>query len=236
MQAESNTAEQIDMKSQSQSAYYQEFRPVKKIAVTVAVLLAFILLVLGLFLNKMFTPRVLSDTELRVNGAFAFDKPRILNEFTLLTQDQSPFGLADLTGHWSLIYFGFTSCPDVCPTTLATLQKMVSMLDSDVAKQTQVIFVSVDPGRDSTEIINDYLGYFNSEFIGLTGNFIDIKRFANQLNVPFQKVKTGLDSYTVDHGSNIAIINPLGHYHGFLKFPLDAGRGKLTFQSMVVSF
>ncbi len=236
MQTDSSTASQVSEGHLSQSHRYKEVRPGKKIGITVALLLAFIILVLGLFLNKMFTPRVLSDTELSINGAFAFDKPRILNEFSLITQDQSPFGLADLTGKWSLIFFGFTSCPDVCPTTLSTLQQMLSKLDKDIAKDTQVIFVSVDPGRDGPDVIKRYLQNFNADFVGLTGNFIDIKRFANQLNVPFQKVKTGPESYTVDHGSNIAIINPYGHYHGFLKFPLDVGRGKLTFQSMVTSF
>lgn len=211
-------------------------RPARNITITIIGLLLFITVVLGLFLNKMFTPRVLSETELQINGAFVFPQARILDEFNLTTQDQSPFGLVDLQGKWSLIFFGFTSCPDVCPTTLATIRQMMQTLDKNIAENTQVVFVTVDPAKDTPEAIKDYLAAFDKKFIGLTGEFLAVKRFANQLNVPFQKVKTGPDSYTVDHGSNILIVNPYGHFHGFLKFPLDVGRGKLTFQSMVTSF
>ncbi len=219
-----------------QSAEFNEKRPRKNITITVLVLVLFMIVVLGLFLNKMFTPRVLSPTELQVNGAFVFDKPRIIENFALLNQHQEPFGLAGLEGKWSLIFFGFTSCPDVCPATLSNLKQMVATLNDDIADQTQVILVTVDPARDTPQALDDYLQHFNPDFFGLTGNFIDIKKFANQLNIPFQKVKTGADSYTVDHGANVAIINPYGHYQGFLKFPLDPARGKLTFQSIVTSF
>lgn len=205
---------------------------------TVLAILIFITLVMGLFLNKITTPRVLNAMELRANGTFVFEQPRIFKDFQLLDQKGNPFSLADLKGHWSLVFFGFTSCPDVCPATLSVLKTVKAQLNPDVAEQTRFILVTVDPARDTAEQLDTYMAYFDEDFIGLTGEFLEIKRLATQLNMAFTKVRTGpqVDDYTVDHSANIAIINPYGHYHGFIKSPPDMARIKLTLQSIITTF
>ncbi|WP_439134300.1 SCO family protein [Pseudomaricurvus sp.] len=202
---------------------------------TVAGIVVFIATVMGLFLNKITTPRVLSPIELRANGTYVFEQARIFKDFELTDQRGQPFSLAQLEDKWSLLFFGFTHCPDVCPATLSVMKTVKSQLEPDIAAKTQFVLVSVDPARDTVEQLAQYMPYFDPEFIGLTGDFLEIKRLANQLNIAFVKV-TQVDDYTVDHSANIAIVNPYGHYQGFIKPPLDAARIKLTLQSIVTSF
>jgi len=205
------------------------------IKLTIFVLLAFMTVVLLLFFNKITSPRILSKTELRINGAFQFDKPRIFKDFELTDHKGNHFSRANLQGKWTLMFFGFTYCPDVCPTTLSALNELMAKLDKDIRANTQVVLVSVDPARDTVEKLAQYVPYFNPDFIGLTGDFLQIKRLANQLNIAFSKVNIG-DTYTVDHSASVVLINPRGDYHGFFKPPLDLPRMKLTYQSMVSTF
>ena len=208
------------------------------IRLTVLGIAVFILVVMSLFINKITTPRILSAAELRVNGTVVFEQPRIFKDFQLVSHQGDDFGLAQLKGKWSLVFFGFTSCPDVCPATLSVLRDAKAQLNPDIAEQVQFVMVTVDPARDSVAQLAQYMPYFDSEFIGLTGEFLQIKRLANQLNMAFVKVKQGPDfnDYTVDHSANIAVVNPYGHYHGFIKSPPDMARIKLTLQSIVTTF
>ena len=221
-----------------------DFSPLKQrrgIRLTILVIAIFVTLVMGLFLNTITTPRGLSNMELRVNGAFVFDQPRIFKDFNLLNQQGEPLNLASLKGQWSLLFFGYTSCPDVCPSTLATLRDMKGKLRTDIADQLQVVLVTVDPARDTVESLGPYMNYFDPEFVGATGEFLEIKRLATQLNMAFVKVPMTLGSlpnggYMVDHSANIALINPMGHYHGFIKAPLDEARMRLTLASIISRF
>ena len=206
------------------------------IYLTVIVMVLFMLAVLAGFVNKMGQPRVITDSELRANGAIKLERPRILDDFQLIADSGNSFHTSQLAGRWTLVFFGFTHCPDVCPTTLATLNSFYQTLDEDTRKDTDVLLVSVDPQRDEPEKLHDYVRYFNPEFAGVTGEFLNLKRFANQLNVPFNKVPLEDGSYTVDHGSQVVLINPRGHYHGFFKAPLDPAKMKLTYRSMRATF
>ncbi len=210
-------------------------RQKRGITYTVVAIAVFVVVVMGLFLNKITTPRVLSPIELRVNGTFVFDQPRIFKDFSLLDHQGEPFSLENFKGKWSLVFFGFTACPDVCPATLSMMKQVKSQLDDDIEEQVQFVLVSVDPARDTVEQLSQYMPYFDPEFIGLTGEFLEIKRLANQMNMAFVKVPQG-ESYTIDHTANIALVNPYGHYHGFIKPPLDNARIKLTLQSIVSRF
>ncbi|MBY6190777.1 SCO family protein [Microbulbifer agarilyticus] len=206
------------------------------IFLTVGVLVLFMVAVMAGFLNKMNQPRVISDTELRLNGAIKLERPRILDEFDLIADTGSAFKTTQLEGRWTLVFFGFTHCPDVCPTTMATLNNFYQTLDEETRKTTDILLVSVDPKRDTPQQLHDYVRYFNPEFAGVTGEFLNLKRFANQLNVPFNKVPLDDGNYTVDHGSQVVLINPRGHYHGFFKAPLDPAKMKLTYRSMRATF
>ncbi|WP_390592774.1 SCO family protein [Simiduia litorea] len=205
------------------------------IAITLGVIVAFIVVVMLLFINKITTPRVLSNLELQVHGTIVFEQPRIFKDLVLLDHKGEEFTKARFQGKWSFVFFGFTHCPDICPTTMAALSSWYKTLSPEVQQQTQIIMVSVDPARDSVEILAQYVPYFNADFIGLTGEFLPIKRFANQLNVAFTKVVQG-DDYTVDHSGIIAMINPRGDYHAFIKPPLNAENASLTYSSIRNSF
>lgn len=207
----------------------------KRIHRTILAIGAVIALFFGLFLNKFYTPRVLSQAELSAKGAVEFENPRIIEPFELVNQHGELFTLEDLEGRWTLMYFGFATCPDICPMTLAQLAQMVEGLTSRIAADTQVVLVTVDPARDTPEVLQDYMAHFNPEFIGVTGEFLSIKRLADNLNVAFNRVVTG-DDYTVDHTGNIVLINPYGHYHGILRPPFELSRMTLTYQSIVTSF
>ncbi|MFC6633925.1 SCO family protein [Microbulbifer taiwanensis] len=203
---------------------------------TVAILVLFMGAVVAGFLHKMGQPRVITDTELRLNGAVKLERPRILDNFELLADSGSAFRTESLNGRWTLVFFGFTHCPDVCPTTLATLNNFYQALDEQTRADTDILLVSVDPKRDRPEQLRDYVRYFNADFRGVTGEFLSLKRFANQLNVPFNKVPLDDGNYTIDHGSQVVLINPRGHYHAFFKAPLDPAKMKLTYRSMRATF
>ena len=207
----------------------------KGIIYTIVAIVAIVALILGLFFNKMLSPRVLSKAELAANGAISFETPRIIKPFQLVDHKGSPFTLENLQGNWTLLFFGFTTCPDICPTTLAQLSRAVKSLDADILKKTQVVLVSVDPARDTPEKLKPYLEHFNPDFVGVTGDFLPIKRLADNLNVAFNRVVMG-DDYSVDHSGNIILVNPYGHYAGFFKPPFELARLKLTYQSIVTVF
>lgn len=205
------------------------------IRTTVIVIVLFIVVVLALFVNRVFQDRVLSAKEMVSNGAIMFSVPRELSPLELLDQNAAPFTSERLKGKWTFVFFGFTHCPDICPTTLVLFNQLSQDLAStEYADDTQFLLVTLDPARDTAEVIKPYVEYFNPQFIGVTGEFLSIHRFAKQLNVAFQKVVTDSESgeYTVDHSGNVGLINPEGFYHGFYKTPLDVNRMALTYKSV----
>ena len=202
---------------------------------TVIVIVIFMALVVGLFVNKVNQPRILSPKEMAANGAIIFSLPREISPFSLLDQNGAVFTQDKLLNKWTLVFFGFTHCPDICPTTLALFNEVaLSLKETALAGDTQFLLVSLDPARDTPAKLKPYVEHFNADFIGVTGEFLTIHRLAKQLNTAFQKVVTDSTTgeYTVDHGGNVAIINPQGHYQGFYKPPLDAQKMTLIYQSL----
>jgi len=203
------------------------------IALTVVGLLIFIAIVVGGFVHKVSQPRVLTAAELKLNGAWVFDQPRRLEPFQLLDHHGQAFTNDSLKGQWTLVFFGFTYCPDICPTTMALLGQLMQKLEGlPDADDTRVVMVTVDPARDTVEKLAQYVPYFNPAFLGVTGEFLEIHRFATGLNTPFRKVPGQGDDYQVDHSANVMLINPRGDYHGFFRAPLDLAKLKLTYRSI----
>ena len=106
--------------------------------------------VLSLFINKLTTPRTLSNDELLVNGLFLFEEPKQISDFEFFSSNQHTYTKDDLMGKWTLMYFGFTKCPDECPTTMYQLSKLIKVLrDKDYKlDDKQWVLVSIDPERD----------------------------------------------------------------------------------------
>ena len=119
-------------------------------------------------------------------------------------------------GQWSLVFFGFTSCPDVCPTTLSVLNKVAQEMGQTAP---QIILVSVDPGRDTPAILTKYLRAFNQDFVALSGTDEQITNLAYQLQAVFFKPSEDDGFYMVDHSTNIALINPNAEHVGNFKIP-----------------
>jgi protein SCO1/2 len=202
------------------------------VRLTVTVVLAFILVVVGSFVYRINQPRLLTRSELQLNGLILLETPRDIGDFALTSHRGEPFVPTSLQGHWSLVFFGFTHCPDICPTTMAFLDRFVGELDgTEAADATEVIMVSVDPARDTVEQLAGYVPFFNPEFTGVTGEFLDLFRFATSLNAPFRKVPGQGEDYQVDHSANVVLINPRGHYHGFFRAPLDLAKMKVTYRA-----
>jgi protein SCO1/2 len=219
---------------------------------TVFLCLAFISIVLVMFVISVLRVPQLSIEEMRSKGVFILPTPRDIAPFELKDHTGAVFDRSSLEGKWSFVFFGFVNCPDICPTTMAvlgTVDRQLQTNDPESASQFQGILVSVDPQRDSLAQLASYATAFSPRFLGVTGGREDLVELTTQVNVAFAKVPlaqltqgssaAGLvaaDAYTVDHTGNIVIVNPRGHYHGFIKLPHDAETIRLTFQTLAAQF
>jgi protein SCO1/2 len=195
---------------------------------TVALCLAFVAVVLGALTYSVTREPLIDDATLREQGTFLLPTPREIAPFSLLDQRGVTFDNARLAGHWSLLFFGFASCPDVCPVTLAALaqveKKLADAGRQDLLDGLKIYFVSVDPERDDAASLTKYVEAFSLRFTGVTGSREALADFAKQLNVAFMKVPDDKGGFTIDHTANIVIIDPSGRYAGFMKLPHQADR------------
>ncbi len=144
-----------------------------------------------------------------VDGLLWPDPPQ-LAAFHLVDDSGQPFTLDDLRGRWTLMFFGFTHCPDVCPTTLEAMARAHAALQDNPAwsEHGQVVFVSVDPDRDDGEQIAQYVHYFSPDFIGATGAATELEALTRSVGVLFMKVPLGEGAYTMDHSAGIFFVAP----------------------------
>jgi protein SCO1/2 len=203
----------------------------RNVRLTVVAVVAFMLVVVAGFVHRIGQPRLMTTSEMQANGLYLLDPPRDPGDFDLATHRGTRFTPRSLEDQWTLIFFGFTHCPDICPTTMAFLDRFVASLEGTEAQDTEVVMVSVDPERDTVEKLAAYVPYFNEDFTGVTGEFLDLFRFATALNTPFRKVPGQGEDYQVDHSANVVLINPRGDYHGFFKAPLDLAKMKVTYRA-----
>lgn len=200
---------------------------------TVIIICLFMATMVGLLVHKQLSRPMLTVEELRDHGVFLYDKPRIIKPFSLLDHHGQPFDNKRLQGKWSLVFFGFTYCPDVCPTTMAMMKNMLASIeDKSIVENTQVLMVTVDPARDTVAQLAQYVPYFHPDFIGITGEFLNIHSFATNLSAPFQKVPGGGENYSVDHSAYVFLVNPYGDYQGFFKPPFAADVFKQNYLSV----
>ena len=202
---------------------------------TVTVLVVFMVLVVGGFTWRINQPVIMSSEELRLNGAVVLDKPRIFSDFELLDHRGEIFDIARLQGTWTILFFGFTHCPDICPTTMAVLNDTYSKLKDAEKQRLQVVMISLDPERDTVTKLAEYVPYFNAEFIGVTGNKHLIRRLTAEINIAYNRVPLGEGDYTVDHSTQLVLINPKGHYHGFFRAPHNETTLRSTWRSISAS-
>ncbi|WP_373187927.1 SCO family protein [Halopseudomonas sp.] len=186
---------------------------------TVLVTVAAIALVLGAVVAKVNRQAPLDRDVLSESGIFLFDSPRSLPEVTLKAATGDEWSEQDLTGQWDLLFFGYTFCPDICPTTMADLRKVVESLPQESRDQLQVTMVSVDPERDTPKQLSEYLGYFKAGFKGVTGEPTELAILAQALSVAYIPPDTSEENYLVDHSGQVVMVNPEGQYVGFIRPP-----------------
>jgi protein SCO1/2 len=168
---------------------------VKTIRIVLWVLVALAAITGGALLWRSFDAPLLKPTPTQVS----FGGP-----FTLIDANGQPFASSKLAGKPYAIFFGFTHCPDVCPTTLARLVRLRRQIGADGALQ--IVFVTVDPERDGPAEVGNYAGLFGSPIIGLTGSAAQIARAKKEYGIFSEKVGSG-DTYTVDHTATVLLFD-----------------------------
>ena len=160
--------------------------------------------------------------------------PRTLAPFTVTDHLGRPFGLEQLSGKWSFLFFGYTHCPDACPITLTVLKDFYGKLVSENAVgDVQIIFVTVDPARDTQEQMANYVRYFNDKFIGLTGTDEQIAALAQQVGVLFYKADNNED-YAMDHSASVFLISPARKWVGLFSAPHNAEDMRVRFNAIKI--
>ena len=179
----------------------------KKLILLSSIIISFVIILVLTFLfaeylSRKNAPEKLSD---------------IINKVILIDHNGQPFKSATLKNKPSLLFFGFTNCPEICPTTLADLSeitKEITLNDDSI----NIIFVTLDPKRDNKEHLKDYIEYFDGNIIGVTGNKIEIKEFADNWGVFYETIKTTDNNYTLNHTATVFMIDKLGNFRGTISW------------------
>ena len=149
---------------------------------------------------------------------------RALQAFELMDQRRHEFTLQSFKDKWSLVFIGYTNCPDVCPNALMVMKQAVEDMEILKIPVPQVVFVSVDPERDEPEILGDYVYYFNPNFIGVTGKDEQLKNLSRQLSAVYMKAAgasgdINQSDYLFDHSASILVINPQAQLQAVFSAP-----------------
>lgn len=168
----------------------------------------------------MWLARELHRTEPQLASGTWLSPPRQIGEFSLTSEAGSPLTRASLLGRPSFVFFGFTHCPDVCPTTLATLAQVNKIAG---VKAMRTLLVSVDPGRDTPAVLKKYVHAFDPGFTAATGTQAEIARLAKEFGVAIQRVELpDVNDYTVDHSATIFLLDAQARLVAIFTPPFDA--------------
>lgn len=177
--------------------------------------------VAGLLLARLLAPKPVAPPP--TERATLLSTPKALPPLALVDQDGRPLPADFFAGHWTVVFFGFTQCPDICPTTLATLAQANKLLaDLPSAQRPRVLLVSVDPERDPPDRLAAYVRFFDPAFMGATGSLEATAAAAAAFGVPYAKVSMPEGGYTMDHGSGLFVVGPNGEMVAYLSGPHDA--------------
>jgi len=207
-------------------------------ATTIAVLL----LIAALSITTFFGWRLSSDNVVQPPEEledYLFWEAKKLPDFTLTGSGDEVLDLDHLKGKWSFIFFGYTHCPDVCPTTMASLGMAFKILEKDptVSSQIQGIFVSVDPERDSPELLDKYVAYFHPDFQGVTGDTSQVDALSRAMGALYTIDRGGsAESYLVTHNSSIFVVDPRGRRYGRLPPPHEPAAMAAIFTQIVAFY
>lgn len=154
--------------------------------------------------------------------ATVLPEPRPVSRAALVDMHGQPFDIGQVAGEWQLLFFGFANCPDICPITLQQLATARRRLaEAGAAPLPGILFISVDPARDTPAVLADYAGRFGEDVIGATGEPDALRELAGSLGVFFEAADDGSDSYEVSHSAAVLLINPDGELHAVFSAPQD---------------
>ena len=179
----------------------------KKLILLSSIIFSFVIILIMTFLFAEYLSRKNAPEKLS----------EIISKVNLIDHNGQPFKSASLKNKPSLLFFGFTNCPEICPTTLADLSEVTKELTLSV-NAINIIFVTLDPKRDNKNHLKDYIEYFDGNIIGVTGNEFDIKKFADNWGVFYETVKTTNNNYTLNHTATVFMIDELGNFRGTISW------------------
>ena len=173
----------------------------------------FILLILtgisGLFTYFQSLPSLLEKKPTLVSGKI-LARPMEIDRFELIDQKNEVFNNKSLEGGWTVLFFGYTNCPDVCPTTIYKLAEIKNELKEDLSSTSfNTVLVTLDPDRDSTDRLKEYIGYFDESMLGVTGTYENIQSFTSSLSVFYQRINKE-EGYDFNHTASIFVFNKDG--------------------------
>jgi protein SCO1 len=182
-----------------------------------------VIAVIAIYFGIIRHHRTLSASEVKIDGMFLATAQDI-SDFQLIDNKGKPFTKENLKGHWTMVFFGFTNCGYVCPTTLSALNKMYQTLQAElpVDQMPQVVMISVDPERDTVKRMNSYVTAFNPHFIGTRADESATDALEKQFHIAAAKIQVdgkGKDHYTIDHTAEIILLNPDAKIQAFLSYP-----------------
>ncbi len=181
---------------------------------------------IGLFAQRLYLTQD-QTSPLSIPGVVILPEPHFVEGVPLTDTHRQPFTMDNFHGTWNILFFGFTHCPDICPTTLGEMSTMGKKLrTTPFHSDTRFFMVSVDPARDTPTRLQDYLARFTTPITGLTGDFLHLHQFARQFQVAFHK-KPLMDKeaeYDVGHSAHIALVDPQGHYRALFTPPIHSAQ------------
>lgn len=167
----------------------------------------------------MFLYLAVDTTERQPTFSTIWPATRALPAFELIDHTGISVGPEYFRGHWSLVFFGFTHCPDICPTTLQMLSIAQKKLNESGEVAPEIVLVSVDPERDSPATMATYVGHFGDRVSGLTGDLNELQKLTSAAGIYFEKTLLGDGSYTVDHSAVVLVVNDAGAIQGSFSAP-----------------
>ncbi|MDB9870154.1 SCO family protein [Alphaproteobacteria bacterium] len=175
----------------------------KKRILLIAIIVSFLALLLSTFflseyLARQNAPKKITD---------------IINALNLIDHNGVSVTSQSFKNQPSLIFFGFTHCPEVCPTTLTTLDTILQNLNNKII-QTNIVFITLDPERDTQIHLKEYINYFSNNIIAITGSIKDIKKLSKNWGIFFEKISTDKDEYTLNHTASVFMIDKQGNFKG----------------------
>jgi len=179
----------------------------------------------GLMLGQRYFAPEPAPAPVQMAATLLYPEPKPVAPFALTKADGTPFTEADFDGRWTVLFFGFTHCPDVCPTTLAMwpqVEKRLAELAPGAA--VSLVFVSVDPERDTPEKAGAYARYFSPRILAATGDAASLEALTRNLGVVYMKSPQPGGDYSVDHTAHLVLVGPDGTVRGIIRPPLDPNR------------